>query len=119
MIVAGFGFRSGATVQSLASALAATGITPDALASIADKCASPAFVTLAGRLNLPIIPVPPEDLPRSTPTRSTASLAARETGSVAEASALAAAGPGAHLLIARQIAPDRQSTCAIAEGATP
>lgn len=49
-------------------------------------------------------------------TRSAASQATYGTGSVAEAAALAAAGPGARLLSARLISPDRLATCAIAIG---
>ncbi|MDZ4135469.1 MAG: hypothetical protein U1D06_07725 [Paracoccaceae bacterium] len=37
--------------------------------------------------------------------------------SVAEAAALAAAGPGARLLVARRVSPDGRATVAIAKGA--
>ncbi|WP_333999341.1 cobalamin biosynthesis protein [Sphingomonas aurantiaca] len=64
-----------------------------------------------------MIAVSPGTLQRATtPTQSVASLAARRAGSVAEASALAAAGPGAQLLATRHISPDRMATCAIAQG---
>jgi cobalt-precorrin 5A hydrolase len=43
-------------------------------------------------------------------------LAARGVGSVAEAVALAAAGPGARIVVARVISSDRMATCAIAQG---
>lgn len=115
MIVAGFGFNSAATVDSLAGALAATGGRPDALATLADKAA--ALEPLARRLNLPLIAVTgplPETL-----TTSPASLTARGTGSVAEATALAAAGKGAYLLCPRAISPDRRATCALATGGAP
>lgn len=112
MIVAGFGYRTGATVASLRSALALaqTGVPPVThVATAADK------LPLLAALGLPMIAV--EDLAAvATPTRSPASLAARGTGSVAEAAALVAAGPDARLLVARQISPDRMVTCAIAEG---
>lgn len=108
MIVAGFGFSSRATVESLKGALAATGHQPDAVATLADK--APALAALG----LPVIavsgPLPP------TPTQSPASLAARGTGSVAEACALDAAGPGAYLLTTRRVSPDGLATCAIAKG---
>lgn len=108
MIVAGFGFSTRATVDSLQGALAAAGHQPDAVATLADKAA-----LLAG-LGLPVIAVT-GPLP-DTPTLSPASLATRGTGSVAEACALAAAGPGAYLLTTRRVSPDGLATCAIAKG---
>ncbi|GGE71814.1 cobalamin biosynthesis protein [Sphingomonas prati] len=117
MIVAGFGYRSGATPASLRAALVACGTTPTALAAPADKLAT--LAPLAVELGLPLIPISPAVLTATeTHTQSPASLAARDTGSVAEASALAAAGPGAQLLIPRRISPDRMATCAIAQGTT-
>ncbi|WP_127110776.1 cobalamin biosynthesis protein [Pararhodobacter zhoushanensis] len=115
MIVAGFGFTSSATLASLQSALHATGQQPQALATLADK--APTLEALADHLNLPLIPVS-GPLPE-TETQSPASLAARQTGSVAEACALAAAGPGAYLLAGRVISADRLATCAIAKGPNP
>lgn len=111
MIVAGFGYRSGATPDSLraALALAQAGAPPVShVAAPADKLA------LLAALDLPAIAVAVAGI--DTPTRSPASLAARGTGSVAEAAALAAAGPGACLLVTRRISPDRMATCAIAQG---
>ncbi|WP_294255294.1 cobalamin biosynthesis protein [uncultured Sphingomonas sp.] len=114
MIVAGFGYRSGATAASLRAALevAQAGTPPVThVATLADK------LPLLAALGLPTIAV--ETVAGiATPTRSVASFAARGTGSVAEAAALAAAGPGARLLVPRQISPDRMATCAIAEGAS-
>lgn len=117
MIVAGFGCRAGTPLASLqaALALAATDRTVDALAAPEDR--QPLLAPLAEALALPLIPLAPDILAAiDTPTRSPASLAARGTGSVAEAAALAAAGPGARLLVSRRISPDRMATCAIAEG---
>ncbi len=72
---------------------------------------------LAVAMGVPVIAVSPSALQTpDTPTQSRASREARGTGSVAEAAALAAAGPGARLLTARHISPDRMATCAIAEG---
>ncbi|MFD1950382.1 cobalamin biosynthesis protein [Sphingomonas arantia] len=117
MIVAGFGYRSGATPASLHAALAACETTPTALAAPADKLAT--LTSLAEELGLPLIPVSPTALSAAeTQTNSPASRAARDTGSVAEASALAAAGPDAQLLVPRRISPDRMATCAIAQGKT-
>ena len=115
MIVAGFGFRAEATADSLADALAQTGATPDALATLADKAPTPA--SLASRLSLRLHAVP-QGVATAIQTRtdSPASRTHRATGSVAEATALAAAGPGARLLIPRTISTDRMATCAIAEG---
>ncbi len=120
MIVAGFGYRSGADQASLRSALMlaqAGHPSVTALAAPADKAAL--LAPLADALAVPLIAVSPEAL-RAIPTstRSPASLAARETGSVAEASALAAAGDGARLIAHRHISTDRMATCAIAEGFT-
>lgn len=121
MIVAGFGFRKHAQPSSLraALALAQQGQPPaDALAAPADK--RPVLALLAGALGLPLIAVTPGALTGAlTATRSAASLSNRGTGSVAEASALAAAGAGAQLLTSRHISPDRMATCALAKGSTP
>ena len=110
MIVAGFGFSSRATPESLSGALAATGFRPEALATLADKAG--ALAPLGEALGLPVIAVT-GPLPE-TATQSAASLKARGTGSVAEACALAAAGPGAYLLGPRAVSPDRLATCALA-----
>ena len=112
MIVAGVGVSSRATMASLQGALTAAGGMPDALATLADK--APALAPLAHALNLPLIAVE-EPLP-PTLTQSERSRDARGTGSVAEACALAAAGPGAYLLGPRAVSPDRLATCALAEG---
>lgn len=118
MIVAGFGFRRDATVNSLRQALAATaqtGIT--ALAAPADKAATQGFKTFANTLNLPVILVEPDAIRAAkTSTKSAHSLRNRGTGSVAEACALAAAGPQAKLTTERHISPDKMATCAIAKG---
>lgn len=117
MIVAGFGFRDGAGVESLADALAAVdGPAPDVLATLPGKAAHPAFAELARRMALPIRAAAPDG--RATPTKSPASLAAHGTGSVAEATALAAAGSHAQLVGPRAVSSDRMATCAIAVGDT-
>ena len=118
MIVAGFGFRQSATADSLADALARSGGAADALATPADLAEAAAFRALARRLRLPCRPVEPAALTaQATSTQSPASRASRGTGSVAEAAALAAAGPGARLLSPRVISADGRATCALAEGA--
>ncbi len=118
MIVAGFGFRREGDVAGLRGALACAqaGHPPvTALAAPDDKLALVA--ELAAAMALPVIAVSADALQgQRTPTQSIASLSARATGSVAEACALAAAGPGAQLLATRHISPDRMATCALAQG---
>lgn len=117
MIVAGFGFRDGAGVESLAEALAALdGPAPQMLATLPGKASHPAFVALARRMGLPTRAVAPDGQP--TLTQSPAAQATYGTGSVAEAAALAAAGPNARLLGPRAVSFDRMATCAIAVGET-
>lgn len=118
MIVAGFGFRTGATQDSLIGALeqVSTDYAVDVIAAPADKVEG-VFSRFARQQGLPIRRVSELELTHTTTTtQSTQSLAHRGTGSVAEACALAAAGPGARLIVSRQISPDRFATCAIAIG---
>lgn len=117
MIAAGFGFRAGATLSSIRSALemAAPDGRVDALATISHK--APQLAPLAEELAIPLIALDPHRLEgQPTLTRSAASLAAHRIGSVAEAAALAAAGPGASLLAPRHVSPDGMATCALAQG---
>lgn len=117
MIVAGFGFRSGATTASLRAALTAAnaGRPITHLATLEDKASG--LTELARELALPLIAIAPERIiGLSTPTRSLPSTAARGTGSVAEACALVAIGDMARLLTTRCISPDHMATCAIAQG---
>jgi len=120
MIVAGFGFTTRATSDSLRAALDATGFSGPLtkIASASDKVQTAAFTDLATDLGLPVVAVPAEQIAVvQTTTHSARSKTARNTGSVAEAAALAAAGPGAHLLVPRHVSADRMATCAIAKGA--
>ena len=90
-------------------------INVTALATPAEK--APALVEFATQKGLPLIPVSPEDMQAAeTVTQSGRSLVEKNTGSVAEACALAAAGANARLLVTRQISTDRLVTCAIAQG---
>lgn len=119
VIVAGFGFRGEVSVQSLIDALemAGSGQTVSALATAADKADTPAFAGFARQLGLPVIGIDAATLSaQEVRTQSAASAAARQTGSVAEAAALAAAGRGARLSVARVVSEDRTATCALAEG---
>jgi cobalt-precorrin 5A hydrolase len=122
MIVAGFGFRRAATAESLLDALdkARGPQAPALLATAEDKAAAPAFQALSARLGLPIHTVTLDALAQvETPTRSATVRALRGSGSVAEAAALVAAGPGASLLGPRAVSADRMATCALATRTLP
>ena len=122
MIVAGFGFRRAATAESLLDALdkARCPQAPALLATAEDKAAAPAFQALSARLGLPIHAVTLDALAQvETPTRSATVRALRGSGSVAEAAALVAAGPGASLLGPRAVSADRMATCALATRILP
>lgn len=122
MIVAGFGFRKSASVESLQDVLerARKGYDPTCIATADDKVATSVFRSLAELCALPRIGVPEIELiAQATFTQSLASKVARHTGSVAEASALAAAGGQAKLLVARVISGDGLATCALAQGDGP
>jgi cobalt-precorrin 5A hydrolase len=119
-MIAGFGFRAAATEASLRDALARAyaggSAALESLAAPADKAGAISLRAFAASLGLPVHPVAPADLRFAvTLTRSARSLAARGTGSVAEAAALAAAGPGARLVAPRAVSGDRLATCALAE----
>ncbi|MGY6566593.1 MAG: cobalamin biosynthesis protein [Halomonadaceae bacterium] len=123
MRVVGFGFRRAAPLASLADLLAqleARYGPVDRLAAAASKQALvEALVQALGReRGMAVIAVDDEMLPSvATLTYSRHSLEARGTGSVAEAVALLAAGPGAELLAPRLISADRMATAAVARGA--
>lgn len=114
--VAGFGFRSNATLASLSDAFgkASGEIAVSRLAAPADKCSHPALLALSAALQLPLYPIGAEALrDRVTPTQSASVLAARGTGSVAEACALIGANSETKN-IKRHISQDRLAVCAIA-----
>jgi len=121
MRVAGIGFRGGAGLASLQDALqraldAAGGGTLDALVSEAAKSRAPEFRELAQLLQLPGLGVTQSDLEQMiTPTQSQRIQDRFGTGSLAEAAALAAAGPQAQLVVQRVISGDGMATAAIAE----
>jgi cobalt-precorrin 5A hydrolase len=119
MIVAGFGFRAAATADSLRDALArAAGERKvTAFAAPEDKAQAACLNELAGEMGVHVRAIAANNLSRQqTPTEASRVRAARGTGSVAEAAALAAAGSGAQLLAPRSISADRLATCAIAIG---
>lgn len=120
MIVAGFGFRRSAGLGSLRAALAATGHAGDVdlLATAEGKEAG--LLPFGRALGVPVRAIAHDALAaQKTTSSSKASRAAYGAGSVAEAAALAAAGPGATLLGARAVSPDRKATCAIARKVAP
>ena len=115
MRIAGLGFRRGAPLAALEAALMAVeaqGGRAQALATLAGKSADPVLIALAARRHLPLIGVEVAGI--ATPTRSARIQALHGTGSVAEAAALVAAGPGASITVARISAPDGMATCAMA-----
>lgn len=117
MIVAGFGFRASATLDSLRAALAATPTAhPDAIAAPTDKAKVAIFVALAHELGVPVMAIAPDDMHQAvTRTQSARVIEKRGTGSVAEACALRGAGSNAQLNGVRVVSEDRLATCAIAQ----
>ncbi|WP_166294014.1 MULTISPECIES: cobalamin biosynthesis protein [unclassified Bradyrhizobium] len=119
MKVAGFGFRRDASAASLREALDAAGGSDGlaAVATVSDKADAVALKLLAQELDLPIRGISAEKLAEiETVTQSGFIKARFETGSVAEAAAIAAAGRGARLISVRATSQDRMATAAIAEG---
>ncbi|WP_298887257.1 cobalamin biosynthesis protein [uncultured Bradyrhizobium sp.] len=122
MKVAGLGFKQDATLDSLRDALAAAGGAEGlaAVATISDKADAEALKQLARECGVPIKGVPANVLAGiPTPTQSRRVSEKFGTGSIAEAAALAAAGPGARLIAMRAVSQDRTATAAIAEGDGP
>lgn len=121
MIIAGFGLRAMTSKAGLSAALAATGVSGlTAIAAPADKADHPALTSLATALDLPLMAVPLGLLPaQATRSKSARQPARYGSGSVCEAAALAACGPGARLIRHKQISPCGTATIAIAEGPLP
>lgn len=120
MRVAGFGMRRSATLASLTEALERL----EAQYGPADRLAAaesmrPTVQALGEARGLETLAVPDAALASAdTHTYSPHSRRARGTGSVAEAVARLAAGPGSELLGPRLISPDRCATAAMARVAT-
>lgn len=116
--IAGFGFRSEATLESLAQALDQLIEQYGAIDKLAAAHSMLPLAEELGRLrHIEVIAVADAELPTvTTLTHSAQSMQARGTGSVAEAVAMLAACPGATLLGPRIISADRQATIAVAEG---
>jgi cobalt-precorrin 5A hydrolase len=123
-VVAGIGCRRGcdvaAILDAIARACAAAGRRADALATPDFKAGEPGLVEAARRLGLTLRAVPRAALEAAQPgcvTRGEAALRATGLGSISEACALAAAGPGARLLAPRVAAGG--ATCALATAELP
>lgn len=119
MKVAGLGFKSDVTLASLREALATAGGLEGlaAFATVSDKADAEVLKQLARECGVPIMAVSADWLAGiDTPTRSALVMEKFGVGSVAEAAALAAAGPRARLIATRVISRDRTATAAIAEG---
>ena len=118
MSVAGLGFRAGSRVDSLRAALHAAqqahSAPLTALATAADKADHPALLQLAAELRLPIIPIHLPLLANQAATPSAHVPARYGAHSVAEAAALAAAGPAGVLRVGRCVSPDGMATAALA-----
>ena len=119
IVIAGFGFRASAVLDSLTSALekAADGLAVTGFAAPADKIYHPALTALARHCDLPLYAVDTETIKATdTATRSAIVLEKRQTGSVAEAAALALFNSTAKLICIRQISADGRAACALATG---
>jgi cobalt-precorrin 5A hydrolase len=128
-LVIGLGFREQATAQSIGEVLARVvekAAMPDAatiLAAVDDKAAHPALLAAALASQFPIEAVTADAMRQADAriaTRSERVLRQRGVGSVCEATALAAAGVSARLVVTRIVSADRTATAAaaITEGAT-
>ena len=118
MIVAGIGCRSGVTTEQVEAALEAAlrqCATLTLIAVPAAKSCERAIVAAATARGVPLAPITQADLEAAnarTLTRSRHALAAMNVHSVAEAAALAGAGPESQLLGARIVVGP--VTCALA-----
>jgi cobalt-precorrin 5A hydrolase len=124
MVIAGIGCRRGATggdvVAAVRLASMRAGISRvDGLATSVPKARQEGPASAALQLGVPLLVVDDEALGRAADfvvTRSDRVMALTGVPSVAEAAALAAAGPGARLIQARIVLGP--ATCALAIGAT-
>lgn len=126
-LAAGIGFRRGTGADEImaliAEALGQVGAAPrdlTAIATAADRAGDPAITQAAARFSLSPCPIDAEALAArdaELATRSARIQRLRGVGSVAEAAALAAAGPGSRLALPRIASGG--ATCALARGQTP
>lgn len=126
-LAAGIGFRRGTAADEIASlitqALKQLGAAPGdltAIATAADRATERALASAAARFGLSPCPIAAEALAARDAdlvTRSARIERLRGVGSLAEAAALAAAGPGSRLALPRIASGG--ATCALARGLTP
>lgn len=120
MTVLGLGFRADAGVDSLRDALRAVREAVPcpqevtALATAQDKLASPALAQLAAELGLPVIGVPLALLAAQPAAPSVHAPLRYGSRCLAEAAALAVAGPQGRLLAPRAASSDGKATAALA-----
>jgi cobalt-precorrin 5A hydrolase len=122
-LVIGLGFREQATAQSIGEVLSCVierAAMPDAekiLAVVDDKAAHSALLAAVRASRLAVETVTPEAMRQADAhivTRSERVVSKRGVGSVCEATALAAAGPDAQLVVTRMVSTDRTATAAAA-----
>jgi cobalt-precorrin 5A hydrolase len=125
MIVAGVGFRRGVGADEIVAlvgqAMAQAALTPDRLAHLATteaRFGEPGFQEAARRLDVEPSAMSPKAMQAAPGLRTSSERvqALHGVGSVAEAAALACAGPGAELILPRIASP--RATCALARGPT-
>jgi cobalt-precorrin 5A hydrolase len=129
-LIIGLGFRDEASAQSIGEVV--TNVAADSampgvasvLAVLEDKAAHPSLVAAARAAHLPIETVAADAMRQAdarVATRSERVEKHRGVGSVCEATALAAAGEGARLVVTRTVSADRHATAAAAlmEDPTP
>ncbi|WP_347311942.1 cobalamin biosynthesis protein [Defluviimonas sp. SAOS-178_SWC] len=119
--VLGIGCRGGATEAALRDAaekaLSRAPGAVDRLATLKERAETAAVLGFSASEGLEVVALDEAALRGCPTTTRSARIKARfGTGSVAEAAALVAAGPGARLCCARQISTDGTVTAAIAEG---
>lgn len=122
MIVAGIGCKRGTAAAdietAIRTALSRGGVAIDQLGAIATMVAKQSefgIAAAARKLGVKLVLVPEHELQEAAPrvaTRSERVLNLTGLPSVAETAALAAAGPGARLIVARIVAGS--ATCALA-----
>ncbi|CAN7144397.1 cobalamin biosynthesis protein [Acidovorax sp. LjRoot118] len=121
-LVVGVGLRAQATPAALQALwLRAQALLPGqadcfcAVAVLQGKATHPALADWLGLASAPVLAVPVEPMRHQPVVTQSPRLQARYgTGSVAEAAALAAAGPQAQLLVPRLVAEDGSATLAVA-----
>ncbi len=122
-LVIGLGFRDTASAQSIGEVLASAvrqAAMPDVttvLAVVKDKAAHPGLLSAVRASHYPIETVTADamrEADRRIITRSERVIRQRGVGSVCEATALAAAGDRARLVVTRVVSADRTATAAAA-----